>query len=240
MPDARAHRSAGPQDAALFAASAVPTLARATDELSWLLGRGYAQRSSLQLVGNRYDLVARQRDAVGRCACADGACRERLSRRLTPDEVAGGALALDGFNLLTTIESSLGGAVVLRGRDGCLRDLARLQGTWRRVAETRPALELVHRRLLELDVTECTWYLDRPVSNSGRLSGWIREVEPSWRVELVADADADADVVEAEAIAVSADRVVLERCGAWLDLPSALIPERVPEAWVVDLSCGPE
>jgi hypothetical protein len=185
--DSRTHRSAAPRDRELFAPSAVPRLVRAVDELSWMLERGYAARSSLELVGNRHELVARQRDAVGRCACSDAERDARRARRLAPEDLDGRALALDGFNLLTTVESALGGGLVLRGRDGCLRDLARLGGTWRRVEETRPALELVRARLAALGVTDCTWYLDRPVSNSGRLRGWLLELEPRWRVELARD-----------------------------------------------------
>ena len=236
MPDSRTHRSAGPADRGLFAPSAVPTLARAVAELSWLLHRGYPGRSSLELVGNRHDLVARQRDAVGRSACAEGVRARRIARRLDAREAAGRRLAIDGYNLLTTVESALGGGVVLRGRDGCLRDLASLRGTWRRVEETLPALELVRDRVGELSVASCTWFLDRPVSNSGRLRAWILEVSPSWCAELVADAD--AAVVAAGAVAVSADRGVLDRCGEWLDLASDLIPERTPGAWLVDLSGG--
>jgi len=203
-----------------------------------LLERGYPDRSSLALVGNRHDLVSRQRDAVGRSACADGVRAARLARRVdparAPARLVGRALAIDGFNLLTTLESALGGGLVLRGRDGCLRDLARLRGTWRRVEETLPALALVRDRLRELSVGECTWFLDRPVSNSGRLRGWILETNGTWRVELVPDAD--AAVVAADAVAVSADRGVLDRCGEWLDLASELIPGRAPGAWLVDLS----
>lgn len=203
-------------------------------ELSWLLERGYPERSSLALVGNRHELVSRQRDAAGRAACTDSARAGRLARRIDPERAAGRALAIDGFNLLTTVESALGGGLVLRGRDGCLRDLASLRGTWRRVAETLPALELVRDRLDELCVEDCTWWLDRPVSNSGRLRGWLVETNPEWRVELVSDAD--AAVIAADALAVSADRGVLDRCGEWFDLASELVPDRTPGAWLVDLS----
>jgi hypothetical protein len=206
-------------------------------DLSWLLERGYPERSSLALVGNRHGLVSRQRDAVGRSACSDTARADRLARRVDPGRAAGRALAIDGFNLLTTVESALGGGLVLRGRDGCLRDLASLHGTWRRVSETLPALELVRDLLAELAIGDCTWFLDRPISNSGRLRGWILEANPAWGAELVPDAD--AAVLAADAIAVSADRGVLDRCGEWFDLTSQLVPGRTPGAWLIDLSGSP-
>ena len=44
-------------------------------------------------------------------------------------------------NVLITLESALGGGVLLRCRDGCLRDMASLHGTYRIVDETDPALD---------------------------------------------------------------------------------------------------
>ena len=45
-------RGPNPADAELFGEAMVPTLRVACAELSWLLGRGYAEPSSLALVGD--------------------------------------------------------------------------------------------------------------------------------------------------------------------------------------------
>ena len=66
MPDTRRHRGPHPQDAELFASETHPTLREAVNHLSWLLTRGYAERSSLKLVGDRFGLQERQRRAVMR------------------------------------------------------------------------------------------------------------------------------------------------------------------------------
>ena len=58
-------------------------------------------------------------------------------------DLAGQELWIDGFNLLILIESALAGGIILIGRDGCCRDLAGLHGTYRDVAETRTAAELI-------------------------------------------------------------------------------------------------
>ena len=83
MPDTRKHRGPGPQDPAWFGPDARPDLAAAVADLSWLLSRGYAEPSSLKLVGDRYRLVERQRVAVLRSACSDAA----LARRRAPREL---------------------------------------------------------------------------------------------------------------------------------------------------------
>ena len=58
----------------------------------------------------------------------------------------GSPLRIDGFNLILTLESAVGGGVVLGGRDGCYRDMASVHGTYRRVEETRSALAAVRAR----------------------------------------------------------------------------------------------
>src|SRR3954465_14357245 len=121
MPDSRKHRGPGPQDAEWFGADAAPTLATAVADLSWLLSRGYAEPSSLKLVGDRYRLVERQRAAVLRSACPHAALTGRRPREVGHRCLGGRPLRIDGFNLTLTLESALGGGVIVGGRDGCFR-----------------------------------------------------------------------------------------------------------------------
>jgi len=214
-----------------------PSLRAAVDDLGWLLDRGYAPGSSLKLVGDRHDLLKRQRVAIARCACADADHQARRRRMVESSEVRGREVWLDGYNVLTTVEAALAGGVVLGARDGCRRDMASMHGSYRKVAETRPALERIGRVLDRLGPSECIWYLDRPVSNSGRLRAIILEVTRAagwpWHVELVADPD--PILAESEAIVVTADSVILDRCGHWLNLARMVVEAEVPEAWLITL-----
>jgi hypothetical protein len=193
MPDRRIHRGPHPDDEKLFAPSQWETLRRATAELSWLLSRGYAPESALKLVGDRHALVARQRLAVARCACGDAEAASRARRLVPVDAFRRRALWLDGYNVLTSIEAALAGGVILAARDGAYRDMASMHGTYRKVAETLPALRLLGEMLNYWGPRECVWYLDRPVSNSGRLKTIIEQLASSngwaWRVALVNNPD---------------------------------------------------
>jgi hypothetical protein len=205
----------------------------AVADLSWLLSRCYAEPSALKLVGDRYRLVERQRVAVLRSACSDVSLADRRSREVDPPALRTRSLRIDGFNLILTLESALGGGVVLVGRDGCYRDLASVHGTYRRVEETRPALELAARWLTAWGVGRCTWLLDAPVSNSGRLAAMIRAVGAGWSAEVVPDPDA---VLAAPGeVAATADAGILDRCGEWISLARAIVEVDVPGAFVVDL-----
>jgi hypothetical protein len=233
MPDRRKHRGPGPQDPDWFGAEMRPGLVSAVADLSWLLSRGYAEPSSLKLVGDRYRLVERQRVAVLRSSCSDAALASRQSRRIDHESLHGRSLRIDGFNLILTLESALGGGVILSGRDGCCRDLASVHGTYRRVEETQPALDLAARWLGTWSAGPCVWLLDAPVSNSGRLAAMIRAVHPAWSAEVVPDPD--AILIQPGELVVSADSAILDRCGQWVNLARALIGAGVPGAFVVDL-----
>lgn len=238
MPDKRIHRGPHPEDAKLFAEEHWPRLRVATGDLSWLLSRGYAGESALKLVGDRYDLARRQRIAVARSACSDQSLASRSRRRAELAELAGEALEIDGYNVLITIEAALAGGVILRGRDGCYRDLASVHGTFRRVDETFPAIKLIGSCLAELRVGPCVWRLDSPVSNSGRLKGYLLEIAEKhgwhWSVEL--SNNPDSLLIASSAIVASADSVVLDRCGRWTNLTVPLVDEKIPVARIFDLA----
>ena len=138
--------------------------------------------SALQLVGDRYQLAVRQRAAVARCACSDASRVQRKARQVDADRLTGQTLSLDGYNVLTTVEVALVGGVVLSACDRTYRDIAGMHGTYRKVAETLPALELLGRMTAVYGVAMWIWYLDRPVSNSGRLRKIMADlaVERGW------------------------------------------------------------
>ncbi len=238
MPDRRRHRGPHPEDRSLFAPEMIPSLRRAVVHLSWLFSNGYAEPSALKLVGDRFNLTERQRIAVRRCACSDNSLARRRRSMCGPDAIRGQPILIDGYNLLTTIECALGGGVILAARDGCFRDMASMHGTYRKVDETRPAIELAGRWLSGAGAGPCRWLLDSPVSNSGRLAAVMHECAASagwpWEVQVIPDPD--TLLAGSEHIIVTADSVVLDACGAWLNLARALVTATTPQAWIIDLS----
>lgn len=238
MPDKRTHRGQNPEDALSFAPATHELLRAAVDDYSWLLTRGYAEASALKLVGDRFCLTQRQRLAVMRCACSDQAVVRRKDHQVGREALRGRVLLLDGYNVLTTVEAALAGGIILLGRDGCYRDMASMHGTFRAVEETAPALRLAGDCLHDLGLQGCIWYLDSPVSNSGRLKGMMmslaRELGWDWQIELVFNPD--AVLAAAGEIVASADSVVLDRCRKWFNLGREIVTARVPDAAVVDLS----
>ena len=240
MPDKRTHRGPHPEDARLFAPEAIGDLRLAIADYAMLLTKGYAQKSSLKLVGDKFALTQRQRLALMRSACSDEQVASRTRRRIPIEAIAGQRIALDGYNVLITIEAAMSGGVIFKGRDGCYRDLASIHGTYRKVSETIPAVELIGRFLQEIGVAGALWLLDKPVSNSGRLKTLIGELARKndwpWEIELVLSPD--AALIKGDMIVATSDSAVLDACKRWLNLATEIITEKLPSATVINLSGG--
>ncbi len=231
------HRGPDPRDASAFDAASLPALRAAAADFAWLLSKGYAPASSLKLTGDRYRLTERQRQAVHRATCSDDARARRLERMCREVDLAGCDLSIDGFNVLTTVESALGGAVVLACRDETYRDIAGLHGTYRRVDETIPAIALVEHTITGLSVRHCRWLFDRPVSNSGRIRSLLlaraSEHRLDWTVDLVDDPD--PLLKASHGIVATADSAILDVCSRWFNLPQCAIERHCGHVAIVNL-----
>ncbi|HEU5395957.1 MAG TPA: DUF434 domain-containing protein [Verrucomicrobiae bacterium] len=237
MAHSPSHRGPAPEDERQFAAGQLPAMRSAAADLCWLLDRGYALRSALELTGNRYSLTARQRTAVSRSVCSREDAGQRQRRSVGPGQLAGQPLWIDGYNVLTIVESALGGGVVLLCRDGCCRDIAGIHRRYRQVNETIPALELVGRAAKELGASGCCWWLDKPISNSGRLKKLILETASAngWNMEVELTFSPDHVLAQTDNIIATSDGIVLDRCRRWLNFSHWIIEQHVPQARLVDL-----
>ncbi|HXT12267.1 MAG TPA: DUF434 domain-containing protein [Candidatus Angelobacter sp.] len=236
----QAHRGAASEDFRLFAVDQLPVLRIAAADFCWLLDRDYAPRSALEVVGNRYSLAVRQRMAISRYACSENEARRRRERTIELAQLRGRELWVDGYNVLTLIESALSGGVVLWGRDGCCRDIAGIHRRYRKVSETIPALQLVGETIAASGAAGCRWWLDKPVSNSGRLKAAIIEIAKTnrWNCEVEVVFSPDRELSHTNNPIATSDGIVLDRCRSWVNLARHIIAERIPGARVVDLGNG--
>ena len=178
-----------------------------------------------------------------RTSCSDQQLTLRNSKIIPPKNAAASKILIDGYNLLITVESALSGGLVMVGRDGCYRDLASIHSTYRRVEETVPALQLIAGYLAGNGIGGVDWYLDRPVSNSGRLKALIAATlerqagslkgASCWNIELVDSPD--TVLTTCEGPVVTTDSVILDRCRRWVNLGQEMINAHVPDAWKIDL-----
>lgn len=219
------NRGKHPSDNKLFAEKWHPIFKKAIDDYSFLLSRGYAMNSILQIVGFRYKLNKRQQMAILRVAAAEQNIQHRKSKELHPSHLVKNTVSIDGFNLLILLESALSGAFIFKGRDGTFRDIAGVHGSYKRVHQTESAMILVGNVLKKMEVDSVVWYLDAPISNSGRVKKMLLEISEkhqfNWKVELVNNPD--KVLVKNCKIVVSSDGWVIDHAENWFNLASYLI-----------------
>jgi hypothetical protein len=222
----------------LFSPDKIGDLQLAVADFSLLLTKGYAEKSTLKLVGDKFSLTERQRLAIMRSACSDQQLASRKQREVKISELTYQAVAVDGYNILITIEAAMSGGVIFRGRDGCFRDLASIHGTYRKVTETIPAVQLIGDFLKEIGVANALWLLDSPVSNSGRLKTLIGELsrKNNWDWQIRLSLSPDFELTKTDLIIVSTDSVVLDGCKKWTNLAAEVITQKLPSATVIGLA----
>jgi hypothetical protein len=215
----------------------VPVLRTAVEEMSWLQSHGYSDKASLKLVGDRHKLRDRQRKVLQRCAASDASCTSRRAKQIAFEGLENATLVVDGYNVLLTLEAALSGGLCLLARDGLMRDLAAMSAHYRRVRSTRRAIELLAEFFAAAGCAQIIWYLDRPVSNSGRLKRMILqtlgEPTPPWRVDLTDRTD--HLLIHSPHVVATADSAVIDGCGRWFNLARAVVESQIPEVWLLDL-----
>ncbi len=233
----RTTRNRGKQssDDIYFSSKWHPIFKDAVDDLCYLLSRGYADPSALQIVGNRYKLNKRQRNAILRMSCSDAEISGRKQSACKATALENEIVEIDGFNLLILLESALSGAYIFKGRDGLYRDISSVHGSYKRVMKTEHAICLVGAVLKNLNVKSVKWYLDQPVSNSGRLKTRLLELSRehgfNWEVELVFDPD--KVLAKSNHIIISSDGWILDRAKKWFNLGALLIENHIADSNVI-------
>jgi hypothetical protein len=101
-----------------------------------------------------------------------------------------------------------------------------------------PALQLVGELTCQWKVARCRWWLDQPVSNSGRLKTLILKVAAehgwNWQVDLVMNPD--KVLAQTNQVVATADSAILDQCARWVNLTRCVIDSRVGGAKLLDLS----
>ncbi|MGD9568346.1 MAG: DUF434 domain-containing protein [Sedimentibacter sp.] len=229
-------RGFDPGDTKSFSEENIKRLKVAQEDVQCLLDRGYKIKHIVEFVGSHFQLTARERTSLQRTTATQINYEQRKSKMLPIEYAKDGCLFIDGFNLIITLEVALSGSVILLGKDGTLRDLAGLRGTYRIIDKTDLALELIGKTLKDLSVPEVKIYLDAPVSNSGNLKSKILEYSEMWNIPTEVDLVPNADVVlsKMERI-VTSDSILLDECKSWFNLSRKILNDYINDAWIVDL-----
>jgi len=218
--------SAENDDAEFYQEKGLGRLRLASKHVRYLINEGYDLKSATRFSGNHFLLSERQRLAIMRSLCTDEQQKRRKANELAPGSLAGRNVFIDGFNTIITLEIAACGSLLLESRDGCIRDLAGLRGTYRMIPETAAAVDYIFSRLTELGAAGISFYLDEPVSNSGRLKSLIAQTGERYHVflDIQVISDVDRTLMAAENV-ITTDSVILDHCRSWFNLNRLYVQE---------------
>ncbi len=212
-----------PSDEKEFGEMELEKLHKAGEELYYLANRGYQMKSASTFVGNHYLLSERQRLALVRSISPKESIENRRSKEIV-GSLEGATINIDGFNTIITLEIAFSDSLLLKCMDGTIRDLAGLRGTYRLIDKTELAIGEIGKLLEHKKVKKAVFYLDAPVSNSGRLKELIcaclRDVSFEVQVEIIHNVDSTLENLEN---VVTGDAIILDKCKSWFNVVGEII-----------------
>lgn len=231
---ANAKRGFMPTDERDFSDKSLPVLRRAAEEVLFLQNRSYPMTSAVRFIGDHYQLSERQRLALARTISPLASVVERKSRQVT--DISGETIYIDGFNVIIGLEIACSQSMLFRCMDGTVRDLAGLHGTYRLIPQTDEGIRMLIKALSDLKVSKAVIYLDKPVSNSGRLKQRIYDLAEDIPFELeVLTEDAVDSILKTKPVIASADAVILDECSKWFNLNRYIVDNFIGSYPYVDI-----
>ncbi|RLG52453.1 MAG: hypothetical protein DRN96_02680 [Thermoproteota archaeon] len=228
-------------------------LAKAASVYRSLLESGMTVDQALRLVTSMTSLSRSYQKALRRAIHPLSFAMSAICKRLLLCEVAGLELAIDGFNVLHTIEAALRREPLYLSDDLMLRDTLGLHGRIHMDAAFDKAIELMLLSLSSSKVESVYFFFDKPVSKSGALASYIASKLRNLGLRGEARAINNVDeVVSGFPVAASSDTVVVAKVDHVLDLPAevlstistpvhviSLVPESASQVSPSGSSAGP-
>jgi len=209
--------------------SVMVLLQKAANDFHYLLNRGYPRKPSLELIGNRYGLSYDQRHLLHRGVFSDDDAKARKKKQVPLRALHDQDLAMDGHNVLITIEAALSGRSLISSNEGFVRDISSLSGDFKKTEVTEKAIGLVFEFLKKVKPRYTIVLFDAPISKSGLLA---REVRERLNGEgIPGDAQAlkvpEKVLVDFRGIVATSDTDIIDRSRAVFDLAGHLVRNRI-------------
>lgn len=224
-----------PGDEKEFGKKALEKINAAANDIYYLLNRGYNMKSASVFTGNHYMLLERQRLALARMVSQEKQLNIRTAKCRTVSG-KGETVFIDGFNTIITLEIALSGATLLKCMDGTVRDLAGLRGTYSLIDKTPEAIQLIGKELENMEISKAVFYMDAPVSNTGRLAACIHSELAMYPFEVETEVITNVDfVLSGLNNVITGDAIILDKCISWINFTRSIIDKEFPGYPYVEL-----
>lgn len=203
-------------------------LQKAAEDFRYLLNKGYPRKAALELVGNRYGLTSDDRHLLHRGVFSNSDSKSRQKKIISIKEVQNKDLAIDGHNIVITIEAGLSGRPLISGDDGFIRDISGLSGSFRKTETTEKAIQFIIHAIKKIKPCHTLFLFDAPISMSGKLAQEVR----SWLKKENLSGDAMAVKVPEKiligfpGVIATSDTAIIDQSKKVLDLAGYILKKR--------------
>jgi hypothetical protein len=197
-------------------------------EYKYLREKGYPEKATLKLVGDRHRLTRAQRNSMFRGTVVEALAGPRRKKIVLPADVQGGSLGIDWYNVLITVESYLRGSPIFISDDGIVRDSSETHGSYRRSELTARALQEIAAELKSMAPSRIDVFLDAPIAFSGLMAEEVRLMTAGipCPAEVSVAHSADYPLKGYAGIVATSDSVILDSAQRILDLPRSVLQRR--------------
>lgn len=193
------------------------SLHEATEDLRYLLNRGYKKTSALTFICNHYQLQKEDRHFLARTVFPDHTIQSTLEKKLPIEKIEGKTLAIDGFNVLITTEAALTNEAILCD-DSVLRDTQGIFGKYKITETTDKALQEIYLLLKKYPPKTVTFYFDQQVSHSGDLCS---QINPHFTCQTTKHVDLLLSSLNT--ITATSDSVLIKKLTHFVDIPFEIL-----------------
>jgi hypothetical protein len=209
----------------LIRAADVRELQEAAVDFRHLLNRGYPRKASLELVGNRYDLTFDERHLLHRGVFSDPDSESRRKKIISIKEIRGEDLAIDGHNVLITVEAGLSGRPLILADDGFVRDISGLSGSFKKTETTEKAIQWIVTFLKKRRPCHTLFLFDAPISKSGILAQELRALlkEEGLPGDALTMKVPEKTLIGFQGVVATSDTAIIDRSVKVIDLAGDII-----------------
>ena len=206
-------------------------------DFHYLLNRGYPRKTSLELIGNRYALSFDQRHILHRGIFSDSDAKARKGKKVSLQRLCNRKVAIDGHNVLITVEGAFAGRPLVSSNDGFMRDISGLSGNFRKTNLTDEAIRLVLDVLRKVRPLHSLFLFDAPISKSGLLAYEVREQlrKEGLHGDALAIKVPEKVLLEFSGIVATSDTAIIDRSEAVFDLAGSIIKKPIRAGSLVTL-----
>jgi len=223
-----------------LATANLENLQKAAEDFRYLLNRGYPRKATLEIVGNRYGLTFDERHLLHRGVFSDADSESRRKKIVPIIAIRNKDLAIDGHNVLITIEAGILGRPLILADDGFVRDISGLSGSFKKTAVTEKALQVIVTFLKKWNLRNTLFLFDAPISKSGILAQGLRALlkKEGLPGDALAVKVPEKTLIGFQGVVATSDTAIIDRSERVIDLAGDIIRTKIGSMSLLKLRRG--